>query len=97
MWGPREDGRSLVVQEVEAAIGDLDSLVDYLEDLSARPSESELEPEEVALCEVVSGWAGRLAPEKVPPVFQGRFSGLSDRPPRGVAIPYSPTPERVSA
>ena len=60
-WGPREDGRSLVAQETEAAAGDLDSLVDYLEELSASPAESELDPEEVALCERASGWAGRLA------------------------------------
>lgn len=61
MWGPREDERSELVREIDAAAGDLDSLVDYLEELSARPSVSVLEPEEIALCETASGWAGRLA------------------------------------
>ena len=56
-WGPRDDRRSLQLQEIEAALLDVEGIGAALQEVANEPTHSEVARQSLALCVMAGDWA----------------------------------------
>lgn len=60
-WGPRGDHRPLQVQEIEAALLDLEGIGAALQEVADEPTHSEIARESLKLCVMAGDWAAAVS------------------------------------